>query len=91
MADDQIIDIKTRRKETRNPSHWAMVEQLIAAEGVIEVTRIMADICSDVPGVNPFPNVPPNPEVNERVWEILREAAGRLEALEDAELQESNE
>jgi hypothetical protein len=68
-----------------------MVEQLIAAEGVIEVTRIMADICSDVPGAIPLPNVPPSPEVNERVAEILREAAGRLEALEDAELQKSSE
>lgn len=80
---DKVIDIKTRRGEARSPSHWFMVEQLIAAEGVIEIVRIMADICSGVPEINPLPAVPPKEEINDRVAEILRNAAAEIECVED--------
>ena len=67
------------------PNVWAMVEQLVGTVGVTEVIRIMADMSSDLPHLRLFLNVPNNAEINERVAEILRDAAGHLDFLEDVQ------
>jgi hypothetical protein len=82
MAKDKVVDIKTRRNDTRNPSHWAMVEQLVGAEGVIEIIYMMADICSDLPDIKPLGTASSTPETNVLVAEILRKTAEEIEYIE---------
>ena len=82
MEEDKVVNIRTRRPEQRDPNVWAMVEQLVGTVGVTEVIRIMADMSSDLPHLRLFLNVPNNAEINERVAEILRDAARHLDFLE---------
>ncbi len=85
MEEDKVINIRTRRPDQRDPNVWAMVEQLVGTVGVTEIIRIMTDMSSDLPGLRLFLNVPNNAEINERVAEILGEAARQLDFLEDTQ------
>jgi|CXWL01.1.fsa_nt_gi hypothetical protein len=80
---DNVIDIKTRRKEKFSPSYWHMTQQLILAEGVTEVVAMIRDICGEFPDMNPMPSIPHQPGLNDEVSEVLRKATNELEGIED--------
>lgn len=80
----KVVDIKTRKSRSDNPDVWAMAEQIIAMEDIREVLQVLGDISSDRPEIQLLRDVPNTPEINERVHDIIYEAVGQLERLEDS-------
>lgn len=78
---DKIINIRTGQPNVVSPT-WAMLLRLIEVEGVNEVVGVVRDIIGDTE-VNPFPNLPQSPELNDEVAEALRAAVVELERIED--------
>jgi hypothetical protein len=84
MSENNVIDIKTRPRRKDTPRVWQMAQQLIAMEDIREIVAVLADISADVPDVPLFLDTTNTPEINERVYKILREAVCQLEDFEDS-------
>jgi hypothetical protein len=84
MSDDNVVDMKSRRRRNDNPSVLGLAEQLIAMEGIIETVAVLADVSHDFHWLQLFEGIPDTPEVRDRVWDIIREAVVDLVHLEDS-------
>lgn len=83
---NNVINIDTRRPDSFKSSTLDMANQLVATEGVVEIVRVLACIGHDFRETSPVYQRDVNEitdDFRSEMWDILSEAAARLDDLED--------
>lgn len=82
----KVIDINTRRPTSFKSSTLDMSNQLVATEGVLEMVKVLECISYDFRDISPVFQREANTiseEFRSEMSDILKEAADKLEKLED--------
>lgn len=81
-----VVDIKTRRSKSFEPSTLNMTRQLVAEEGVLEIVRILEFMSYDDRDISPVYQKQAeeiSEEFRSQMSDILKDAAEEIQHLED--------
>jgi hypothetical protein len=84
MADEKIIDIRTRKPAVASEEVMATAMHLIHICDAREIIALLAALLHDVDGIPLLLGAPDTPQVREAIYQALDEAVKKLDRLTDS-------